>query len=204
MRQVQVLSCSGSFTDEPPHDKTNKMPSPPSQIRDFAVRMKKLGGCPGWSEYSLGAHTILLVLSWGGSDRYYGVSSCHPWSVLFHDVWAVVGWNNWQYDKLIFFPALNDHYNKTVRECGDVLPSGTLRIKLKLVKRAWSSIKFCSWRWLQTCFLNGVWKTYVVSSLIFITCHQLFSCLLWFILIVNVRPFSVCRPSPCDKFPLLN
>ena len=27
----------------------------------------RLGGCPGWSEFSLGAHAILLVLSWGGS-----------------------------------------------------------------------------------------------------------------------------------------
>ena len=52
-------------------------------IRIFAVRMKKdwvlsyplsaqrrlirLGGCPGWSESSLGAHAILFVLSWGGS-----------------------------------------------------------------------------------------------------------------------------------------
>ena len=70
---------------EPPHDKTNKMtyaPSedsdqpghPPIVIRVFAVRMKKvwvlscplsaqrrlirLGGCPGWSEYSLGAQSL--------------------------------------------------------------------------------------------------------------------------------------------------
>ena len=77
---------------EPQHDKTNKMtytnaPSedadqpghPPSLIRAFAVRMKKhwvlsywlsvqrrlisLGGCPGWSESSLGAQVILFVLS---------------------------------------------------------------------------------------------------------------------------------------------
>ena len=27
----------------------------------------RLGGCPGWTESSLGAHIILLVLSWGGS-----------------------------------------------------------------------------------------------------------------------------------------
>ena len=80
-------------TIEPPHDKTNKMacaPSedsdqprhPPSLIRVFAVRMKKawvlsyplntqrrlirLGGCPGWSESSLGAQPQ-LVFSWGGS-----------------------------------------------------------------------------------------------------------------------------------------
>ena len=54
----------------------------------FAVRMKKarvlsyplsaqqrllirLGGCAGWSESSLGAHAILLVLSWGRSRKSY-------------------------------------------------------------------------------------------------------------------------------------
>ena len=84
---------------EPHRDKTNKMacaPSedsdqpghPPSVSRVFPVRLKKarilsyplraqrmltLGGCPGWSESSLGAHAILLVLSWGGS--FYTFSS---------------------------------------------------------------------------------------------------------------------------------
>ena len=28
----------------------------------------RLGGCPGWSESSLGAHATLLVLSWGSSN----------------------------------------------------------------------------------------------------------------------------------------
>ena len=32
-----------------------------------AKTLIRLGGCPGWSESSLGAHAILLVLSWGGS-----------------------------------------------------------------------------------------------------------------------------------------
>ena len=80
---------------ESPHDKTIKMACAPSEnsdqpqhlpslIRFFAVHMKKpwalsyslsaqrrlvrLGGCPGWSESSLGAHAILLVLSWDGSQ----------------------------------------------------------------------------------------------------------------------------------------
>ena len=79
---------------EPPHDKTNKMicvPSedsdqpghPSSLIRVFTVcsmgsgwpnvsscgqrRLIRLGRCPGWSESSLGAEVILLVLSWGSS-----------------------------------------------------------------------------------------------------------------------------------------
>ena len=28
----------------------------------------RLGGCPGWSESSVGTNVILLVLSWGGSN----------------------------------------------------------------------------------------------------------------------------------------
>ena len=92
---------------EPRHDKTNKMTAPsedsdqpghpPSLIRVFTVRMKKAwvlsyplsasedsdqtGRLPGWSESSLGAHAILLVLSWGGSI-YIGIiplhMSCRP------------------------------------------------------------------------------------------------------------------------------
>ena len=63
-------------SDQPGH--------PPSLIRVFTVRMKKawvlsyplsaqrrlirLGGCLGWSESSLGAQFIFLVLSCGGSN----------------------------------------------------------------------------------------------------------------------------------------
>ena len=31
-----------------------------------AKTLIRLGGCPGWSESSMGAHATLLVLSWGG------------------------------------------------------------------------------------------------------------------------------------------
>ena len=45
-----------------------------------AKTLIRLGGCPDWSESSLGAHAILLVLSWGGS--YNGmtiqVPNCIP------------------------------------------------------------------------------------------------------------------------------
>ena len=81
---------------EPQHDKTNKMTCassedsdqpgcPPRLIRVFAVRsmgsqgpnvsscgqrrLISLGGCPGWSESSLGAHVILLDLSYCGSVK---------------------------------------------------------------------------------------------------------------------------------------
>ena len=69
--QNQQGECAPSEdTDQPGH--------PPSLIRVFAVRLLaffmrtaktliRLGGCPGWSESSLGAHAILLVLSRCGS-----------------------------------------------------------------------------------------------------------------------------------------
>ena len=88
---------------QPPHDKTNIMTVRQAKtqislgIRSvwsvFAVRMQKalvlsyplsvqqrlirLVGGPGWSESSLGAHAILLVLSWGGSIILFG-KQFHP------------------------------------------------------------------------------------------------------------------------------
>ena len=70
------LSCVPSeSSDQPGH--------PSWLIRVFAVRMQiawvlcyplfanqiliRLGGSPGWSESSLGAHAVLFPLSWGGS-----------------------------------------------------------------------------------------------------------------------------------------
>ena len=91
---LQYLPCEAELHFELPHDKTSKMSCarskdsdqpgrPPSLIRVYIVRMKKhwalnyllsaqrrlirLGRCTGWSESSLGAHVILLVLSCGGS-----------------------------------------------------------------------------------------------------------------------------------------
>ena len=39
-----------------------------------AKTLIRLGGCPGWSEFSLGTQVILLLLSWGGSNMLYSVS----------------------------------------------------------------------------------------------------------------------------------
>ena len=36
-----------------------------------AKTLIRLGGCPGWSESSLGTKVILLVLSWGGPESTY-------------------------------------------------------------------------------------------------------------------------------------
>ena len=95
VNEMLTIGMSQTAEHEPLHDKTNKMACaasedsdqpghPPSLIRVFAVRMMKaltlsypgktlirLGGCPGWSESSLGAYAILLVLSRGGSVMFY-------------------------------------------------------------------------------------------------------------------------------------
>ena len=86
---------AGRMTNEPLHDKTNKMTvhSVKTQIslgirpvwsvfteRSIGSRgpnvsscrqrrLIRLGGCPGWSESLLGTHAILLVLSWGNPRR---------------------------------------------------------------------------------------------------------------------------------------
>ena len=72
---------------EPPHDKTNKMTMRPGKTQ-ISLDIRPVWSesslcaqwlakdpsflhvdsrCPGWSESLLGAHAILLVLSWGGS-----------------------------------------------------------------------------------------------------------------------------------------
>ena len=59
---------------EPLHDRTKKMTcsheetlGPKLPFEHTVKTLIRLGGCPGWSESSLGAHVILLVLSCGGS-----------------------------------------------------------------------------------------------------------------------------------------
>ena len=97
--QIPKTSFLQLGSNEPPHDKTNKMTAHsedsdqpghlPSLIRVFAMCSTKalfmrrakmlirLGGCPGWSKSSLGAHVILLVLLWGGSSfLQLGSNSC--------------------------------------------------------------------------------------------------------------------------------
>ena len=64
-----------------PSEDSDQPGHPPSLISVFDVRFMgffmrtakiliRLGGCPGWSESSLGAHAALLVLSRGGSYEY--------------------------------------------------------------------------------------------------------------------------------------
>ena len=48
-----------------PHEETLGPQLPTEWTAKILIR---LGICPGWSESSLGAQTILLVLSWGGSN----------------------------------------------------------------------------------------------------------------------------------------
>ena len=83
---------------EPRHDKTIKMICAPSEDSDqpghppslisqhcppeakvgpklpierTAKTLIRLGGCPGWSESSLGTKVILFVFSWGGSKCFF-------------------------------------------------------------------------------------------------------------------------------------
>ena len=52
------------------------------------------GRMPGWSESSLGAHAILLVLSWGGSSDCFWLKNKTCRMVLMHK-WAAA-WQNQQ------------------------------------------------------------------------------------------------------------
>ena len=63
-----------------PHEETF---GPQLPIERTAKTLIRLGGCPGWSESSLGAKTILLVLSWGGSNvrEYPAMCQCQVWNL---------------------------------------------------------------------------------------------------------------------------
>ena len=52
---------------------------------------KAEGGCPGWSQTSLGAKVILLVLSWGGSFYFVSLASKILISVILR---SFISWNS--------------------------------------------------------------------------------------------------------------
>ena len=77
-----MISARQLLIYEPPHDKTNKMTVCPAKTQiSLGIRpvcapklsscrqrtLIRLGGCPGWSESSLGAQSLLLVFSCSGS-----------------------------------------------------------------------------------------------------------------------------------------
>ena len=113
---------------EPPHDKTNKMTCAQRRLRSACVSAQsdqsrhcpneealgpwlpsertaktliRLGGCPGWSESSLGAHAILLVLSWGSSLYFCAyafegsltIQKASPLIRVWQNIWAI----SWDY-----------------------------------------------------------------------------------------------------------
>ena len=70
-RKVHQREVSGKCKYEPPHDKTNKMTVHPAKTQ-ISIGISPVWSepllCAQWlAESSLGAHAILLVLSWGGS-----------------------------------------------------------------------------------------------------------------------------------------
>ena len=74
---LEVLMSNKSL--EPPHDKTNKMACVPSEESDKPRHLPSLislavcmGGCPGWSESSLGAQSVC----WFWHEAAHLVSCC--------------------------------------------------------------------------------------------------------------------------------
>ena len=92
MRLIWAASWQNQQDDCVPSKESDQAGHPPSLIslrcalsgslrtQAFFMRTVKtlirLGGCPGWSESSLGTHAILLVLSWSGSFVRKPGSSC--------------------------------------------------------------------------------------------------------------------------------
>ena len=99
--KVFSLLQQGLMTYELPHDKINKMTCARQRLitawaQCFFMRTDKtlirLGGCPGWSESSLGVQVILLVLSCCGSfNRFQQKSVSSEAMAIYHEV-AVIQW----------------------------------------------------------------------------------------------------------------
>ena len=77
--QVWATSWQNQQSDCAPSEDSDQPWHPPSLIslrcalNGYLRSVKtliRLGRCPDWSESSLGAHAISLVLSWGGSSMY--------------------------------------------------------------------------------------------------------------------------------------
>ena len=113
---VRDITAIGVILFEPPLDKTNKMTvrTAKTQISlgirpvwsesllctqwvakdtffiQTAKTLTRLSRCPGWSESSLGAHAILLVLSWGGSFRQQQNKGADQTHWMHKLIWAIV------------------------------------------------------------------------------------------------------------------
>ena len=115
-----------SLSLEPKPDKTNKMTCAPSEDLDHPRRPPSLihSRCLGWSESSLSAHLILLVLSWGGSF-FVSFSVC-PWLSVF--VWSVEQIRRVFHDNFAYF-SIKTYVVGTHWNClGEAIPVSTHNI----------------------------------------------------------------------------
>ena len=68
-----------------------------------AKTLIRLGVCPGWSDSSLGAHTILLVLSWGSSNVKKVSNAAYYFNDYFyHDIYF-----SWSLDLMYISRSFN-------------------------------------------------------------------------------------------------
>ena len=114
-RSQGILRTHSNKSNEPHRDRTNKMACASSEDSDqlghppslsslhcpleeslvpllpikraTAKTLNRLGGCPGWSESSLGAHAILLDLSRCGS---YAFCSSYSWRTRKHHHYTII------------------------------------------------------------------------------------------------------------------
>ena len=61
------MACAPSEDSDQPGHPHEESFGPCLPIECLVKTLIRMGGCPGWSESSLGAQVILFVLSWGGS-----------------------------------------------------------------------------------------------------------------------------------------
>ena len=64
-------ACASAQSDQSQPCPPEATLGPKLPIERTAKTLIRLGGCPGWSESSLGIKDILLVLSWGSSKCFF-------------------------------------------------------------------------------------------------------------------------------------
>ena len=136
-------------------------------------RLISLGGCPGWSESSLGAHTSLLVLSWGGSNDLLLI--------------VLAWWPSWSYD----LHQLNKFCIPIIKASHEIL----LCSVQQLGSRQWKKVKQWPWPLVLICIHVITYSTIYIKFW--------FICFNGFYKIINLRIFqwkSIRKQScPCHK-----
>ena len=117
-----------------------------------AKTLISLDGCPGWSKSSLGAHAILLVLSWSGSVVSWSRTKPVKWSVHPAKTQISLGNQPPSLVRVFFGSWLSLERSKEWSDCNDWHADPSLR---------WVHRSFCWFVVLAVHIWATSWETYL-------------------------------------------